>query len=87
MTRTAEVAPSFCEGHVCDVEENNCLRRRLCSHCEEKIGVEEEWRGEEWSNHGGRDHVLTISGRRTLYGLTYSTAVTLADSASYGSSP
>ena len=26
----------------------------------------EEWRGEKWSDHGERDHVLTISGRRTL---------------------
>ena len=42
----------------------------MCPNC----GNEEEWRGEEWSGglgwsgHGGRDHVLTISGRRTYYG-------------------
>ena len=36
------------------------FEKRLCGGSEKKIGVEEEWRGVEWGDHGGRDHVLTF---------------------------
>ena len=55
---------------TCGAEEKKTgQKRRLCGHCGNKIGAEEEWRKRmERSGHGGRDHVLTISGRRTHYG-------------------
>ena len=66
---------------TCEQEENrSCWIRRFCGHVGKKIELKrreqkrreeekEERRGvKEWSDHGGRDDVLTISGRRTLYG-------------------
>ena len=59
---------------TCDVEEKR-LKRRLCGHCgkeDYRKGREQKKkkgrRREERSGHGGRDHDLTISGRRTHYG-------------------
>ena len=55
---------------TCDVAENmSCWQRRLCGQIvETKKSGEERSGGVEWSDHSGRDRVLTISGRRTLYG-------------------
>ena len=55
---------------TCDVEENR-LKWRLCGRCGKDYikGREQKKkkgrRREERSGHGGRDHDLTISGRRT----------------------